>query len=67
MHEPCEEVCIIIRRNVYFWNGEMWATTKMGKRPKCGKAVKCGNGIFGALVPHVLVYLFRHILGNICS
>jgi hypothetical protein len=59
------EVCIVIRRNVYFWNGEMWTTPKMGKSPKCGKAVKCGNGgIFGVLVPYVLVYLFRHVRGN---
>jgi hypothetical protein len=46
----------------------MWVTPKMGKSPKYGKVVKCGNGgIFGALVPYILVYLFRHVRGNVCS
>ena len=36
------------------------------KPPKFGKAVKCGNGgIFGVLVPYILVYLFRHAQGNV--
>jgi len=33
---------------------------KWAKAPKFGKGVKFGNGgIFGVLVPYVLVYLFR--------
>jgi len=40
--------------------GEKWALQKWAKAPKFGKAVKFGNGgIFGVLVPYVLVYLFR--------
>ena len=40
--------------------GEKWALQEWAKAPKFGKAVKFGNGgIFGVLVPYVLVYLFR--------
>ena len=39
---------------------------KWAKAPKFGKPVKCGNGgIFGVLVPYVLVYLFRRVRGNV--
>jgi hypothetical protein len=35
---------------------------KWTKDPEFGKAMKFGNGgIFGVLVPYVLVYLFRRI------
>ena len=45
---------------------EMWAPPKWAKPPKFGKAVKCGNGgIFDVLVSYVLVYLFRHVRGNV--
>jgi len=39
---------------------------KWTRTPKFGKAMKCGNGgIFGVLVPYVLVYLFKHVRGNV--
>jgi hypothetical protein len=45
---------------------ETWAPPKMGKSPKFGKAVKCGNGgIFGVMVTYILIYLFRHVRGNV--
>jgi hypothetical protein len=35
---------------------------KWAKASKFEKAMKFGNdGIFGVLVPYVLVYLFRHV------
>jgi hypothetical protein len=39
---------------------------KWAKALKFGKSLKCVNGgIFGVLVPYVLVYLFRRVGGNI--
>jgi hypothetical protein len=45
---------------------ETWALQKWAKDLKFGKSVKCVNGgIFGVLVPYVLVYLFRRVGENV--
>ena len=54
------------------WRTQKWMERrcepfqKWAKALKFGIAVKCGNGgIFDVLVSYVLVYLFRHVRGNV--